>query len=58
MRALLAMVWVVLVMNGVLSGTAAYITGVFALIFMVTAVAKVCPTYTLFGWSTLKRSKK
>jgi hypothetical protein len=52
------MVWVVLVMNGVLRGTAAYITGIFALIFLVTAVARVCPTYSLFGWSTIKRSKK
>ena len=58
LRALLAMVWVVLVMNGVLRGTAAYITGIFALIFLVTAVARVCPTYSLFGWSTITRSKK
>jgi uncharacterized membrane protein YtjA (UPF0391 family) len=55
LRILLAVVAGALSFTGRLTGTAAVITGIFAVIFLVTSSVGFCPAYTPFGNSTLKK---
>ncbi|OGW38892.1 MAG: hypothetical protein A2010_17745 [Nitrospirae bacterium GWD2_57_9] len=54
LRTVLAVIVAILYFSGQLTGTAAVILGVFAVIFVVTSSIGYCPAYTLLGVSTLK----
>jgi Na+(H+)/acetate symporter ActP len=53
-RAIFALVVAVLYYFGQISGTAAIILGIIALIFIVTSIVGFCPLYRLLGISTKK----
>jgi hypothetical protein len=54
-RLVLAIVVAVLFLTGQLSGTAAVVLGILALVFVATAAAGTCPLYLPFKISTRKR---
>lgn len=54
LRTVLAVVVAVLYFAGQLTGTAAVILGVIAVIFLATSSVGFCPVYALLGISTLK----
>ena len=53
-RAVIAVLFGVLIFTNAISGVLAIILGVIAAIFLVTAAIGFCPLYMLFGWSTKK----
>ena len=53
-RIALAVVVAILSFTGAISGVAAIILGIFALIFVVTSFVGFCPLYALFEFSTRK----
>ena len=53
-RIALAVVVAILYFTGAISGVAAIILGIFALIFVVTSFVGFCPLYVLFKFSTRK----
>ena len=53
-RLVLAAVVAVLYFTGQITGTAAIILGIVALIFIVTSVIGFCPLYVPFKFSTMK----
>ena len=53
-RAVLAVVIGVLYYAGQITGTAAIILGIFAVILLLTSATGICPGYMPFGFSTLK----
>ncbi len=57
-RILFAVVVLILLLAGQISGTAAIILGIFAVIFVLTSLISFCPLYTIFKISTLKSDKK
>ncbi|MEE9911591.1 MAG: DUF2892 domain-containing protein [Deltaproteobacteria bacterium] len=57
-RTLLAIVVLILYLNGSITGVAAVILGIFALIFLVTSAIGYCPLYAPFNISTIGKSKK
>jgi hypothetical protein len=56
-RFLLAMVVLVLYLLKMISGTAAIILGIFAVIFVITSFISFCPLYVPFKISTRKKAK-
>jgi uncharacterized protein (DUF58 family) len=56
-RTLLAVAVAVLYATGQISGLAAGILGVLAVIFVLTSAIGYCPLYAPFGWSTRSRSE-
>ncbi|MHB8845348.1 MAG: YgaP family membrane protein [Nitrospirota bacterium] len=54
LRAAIAIAVVVLYFSGQLTGTAAVILGILAVIFLGTSIAGFCPVYKVLGISTLK----
>ena len=56
LRIIIAAAVAVLYFTGVLVGTWAIVLGVIAVIFLLTGLIGFCPLYTLFGFSTLKKS--
>jgi len=54
-RTLLAVTVIILYLTGNITGLAAIILGIFALIFLVTSAVGFCPLYTLFGISTIEK---
>ena len=54
-RFALALVVLILYLTGAISGVAAIILGIFALIFVVTSFIGFCPLYVPFKFSTRKR---
>ena len=54
LRTVLAVVVGLLYLGGQVTGTAALILGIFAVIFLVTSSIGYCPVYSLLGVSTLK----
>lgn len=54
-RVLLAVVVGILYLTGNISGTAAILLGVFAVIFILTAAIGFCPLYLPFNLSTIGR---
>lgn len=56
-RTVLALLVLVFYLAGVISGLAAIILGIFALIFLVTSFTGVCPLYKLINISTLKKQE-
>jgi hypothetical protein len=53
-RTLLAVLVGILYFTGQISGTAAIILGVLAIVFLLTSAISFCPLYTLIGLSTKK----
>ena len=54
-RVFLAVVLIVLYMTGQITGLAAIILGVIAIIFVLTSMAGFCPLYHIFGISTKEK---
>jgi hypothetical protein len=57
-RVILAILVLVLYLAGSISGTAAIILGIFAVIFFLTSLVGYCPLYVLINISTKKKTKK
>jgi hypothetical protein len=53
-RISLALVVAILYVTGELSGLAAIILGIFAIVFLLTSLVGVCPLYTVLGIKTTK----
>lgn len=58
LRAVLAVVILVLFFMGSISGAVAIVLGIFAGILLLTSMTGVCPLYGPFGISTLKKEEK
>lgn len=56
LRLILAAVVAVLFFTGQLTGTAAVVLGIFAVIFVLTSLVGFCPLYVPLGISTRKKS--
>ncbi|MCW9065389.1 MAG: DUF2892 domain-containing protein [Ignavibacteriaceae bacterium] len=56
-RTILAIVVAVLYFTNQITGAAAIILGLFAVIFLVTSFISFCPLYFPFKFSTMKKSK-
>ncbi len=54
-RVFLAVLVLVLYLKGSISGTAAIILGIFAVIFFLTSLVGFCPAYVPFNISTKKK---
>jgi uncharacterized membrane protein YtjA (UPF0391 family) len=54
-RVLMAVIVAILYFTGNISGTAAVVLGILAVIFLVTSLVGFCPAYRLLGASTRKR---
>ncbi len=57
-RVLLAIVIIVLYLTGNITGIAAIILGIFALVFILTSLIGFCPLYVPFKISTIGKSKQ
>ncbi len=57
LRILVAVAIAVLYFTGAISGTAAIVAGIIAVIFVLTSFVGFCPLYTIFGISTLKKKQ-
>lgn len=55
-RVLLAVVVLILYLTGNITGLAAIILGIIAVIFVVTSIIGFCPLYVPFKISTIKKS--
>jgi Na+(H+)/acetate symporter ActP len=55
LRTILAVVVAILYFAGQISGTAAIILGILAVIFLLTSAVGFCPLYAPFGISTVKK---
>ncbi len=55
LRGILAIVIAALYIGGKITGIAAVILGIIAVIFLVTGLTGVCPAYTWLGITTLKK---
>ncbi len=58
LRTTLAVIVGILYFAGQLTGTAAIILGVFAVIFLATSSVGYCPAYTVLGISTLRKETR
>lgn len=56
-RIVLAIVVAILYINGSITGTAAIILGILALVFILTSLIGFCPLYVPFKISTISKSK-
>jgi Na+(H+)/acetate symporter ActP len=56
-RTILAIVIAILYFTNQITGAAAIILGLFAVIFLVTSFMSFCPLYFPFKFSTMKKSK-
>ena len=54
-RLVLVAVIAVLYFNHIISGLAAIILGIFAVVFLLTSLVSFCPLYKLLGISTAKK---
>ncbi len=57
-RILAAVVMVVLYYTNILSGMAAIVPGILAIVFLLTSLISFCPLYLPFGINTRKRKNK
>jgi len=57
LRVAVAVVIAVLYFTNQISGTAAVILGIFAIVFILTSAAAFCPLYAPFKFSTKKQQK-
>ncbi len=51
-RLILAVLFAVLYLTGVVKGTLGVILLILAVVFVVTSLIGFCPLYTIFGWNT------
>ena len=56
-RAILALLFIVLIIAKTLTGTLAVILGIVAVVFLLTAVVSFCPLYVPVKLSTLKKKE-
>ena len=56
-RAILALLFIVLIIAKALTGTLAVILGIVAVVFLLTAVVSFCPLYVPVKLSTLKKKE-
>ena len=56
-RAILALLFAVLIVAKILTGTLAVILGILAVVFLLTAAIGFCPLYCPFNLSTLKKKE-
>jgi hypothetical protein len=54
-RTLAALAVAVLIYTGAVSGTAAFILGIFAVVFVITSLISFCPLYVPLKISTIKK---
>lgn len=57
LRAILAVIIIILYVAGSITGMAAVILGIVAVAFLLTSITGVCPVYGPFGISTIKKTK-
>jgi small-conductance mechanosensitive channel len=57
-RTVLAVVIAILYFTNQISGIAAIVLGLFAIVFLLTSFMSFCPLYTPFKLSTIKKSDK
>jgi len=57
-RTILAVVVIVLYLTNQITGTAAVVLGIIAVVFLLTSLFGVCPLYIPFNISTKKNKKK
>ena len=57
-RTILALVVAALYITGKITGTAAIILGIIAVIFLVTSIIGFCPLYVLLGFKTIKEKEE
>lgn len=57
-RTILAVVVAILYFTNQITGVAAIVLGIFAVIFLITSFMSFCPLYVPFKLSTLKKSDK
>lgn len=57
-RILVAVVIIALYFMGEVSGTAAIVLMVFAVVFIATSLMSSCPLYIPFGWNTAGKTKE
>ena len=57
-RGLLAVIVAILYFTDLISGTAAIILGVIAVVFVVTGFMSFCPLYAPFGLSTVPKKER
>lgn len=56
-RILLAAIIIILYFTNQITGVAAIVLGIFAVIFLLTSLVGFCPLYAPFKLSTIKKSK-
>lgn len=56
-RTALAVAVVILYLSGQLTGIAAIVLGIFAVIFLITSAIGFCPLYAVLGLSTLSKGE-
>jgi len=54
-RMAVAIIMIILLFKGGITGTVAYLLGAIAAIFLITGTTGFCPLYRLFGISTKKK---
>ena len=57
-RILLAVIIAILYFTNQITGVAAIVLGIFAIVFLLTSLVSFCPLYLPFKLSTLKKSDK
>lgn len=57
-RLVVAILFAILILTGVVTGALAWILGIVAVIFLGTSAISFCPLYTIFGLSTCPREEK
>jgi len=57
-RLVVAILFAILILTGVVTGVWAWILGIIAVIFLATSAISFCPLYTLFGISSCPREDK
>lgn len=53
-RIVIALVLLILIFSGQITGTLAYVLGIISVVFLVTSAIGWCPLYTIIGFSTKK----
>ena len=56
-RLVVALAIGVLILNGTLSGAAAWVLGILAIVFALTSILKFCPIYWGLNISSVRRNK-
>jgi hypothetical protein len=57
-RILIAIILGILILNGKISGTPAWVLGIISVVFLLTSIIGWCPLYVPLGISTIKKEDK